>query len=636
MRPFLPLLSLTFHFLILSSYAIRIPLTGHVTNTSTIVRRGIAIKNTANVQYTADITVAGTDYPVLLDTGSSDLWVYWGPEPAKYQPPAQESTLVKDGPEIKLKYALGTATGQPYRTTIEFANQTLDNQAFLYNTDPRTFVEDISGQGYTGVFGLGPNTGSLVRKKLKKKNADTVLQNIFNNGNKSEGNYITFLLDRQKDINDPFKGQMTIGELVPGYERIVDEPTLDVETVTRLLKSDQHWQALTDKDHGISGPDGKIIEYDSIVPRAPDGQLVAVIDSGFTFSQVPREVADAIYGRVNGAVYDVSMERWVVPCNQYLNVVFHFGGKEFPIHPLDTVDDNIKDKSELTKNVCLGSFQPITTAFSMLGHYDMILGMNFLRSVYTLLEFGKWIENGDQEVHPYVQMLSLVDVKEAREEFVAVRLGGEDTIDTDAVRQLLPAEKIQLSPVSDEEKMKKYQEMVLSRWPYILLGCLALTILLIGLCIWKCCCKRKKDDTLKGNKRLGFGFGKSAKDRQTDEDAYNSGIGGSNHKGGMDDYQNLGSQAHLPQYASQQGPDYGGHQNQLERQQSHHSSVNNNPNPSYPQSGAHSQQQLISPYQNDYSQSNLELQNQHSPHQYDAYGHGQQQQYGGYNNNGYR
>ena len=42
----------------------------------------------------------------------------------------------------------------------------------------------------------------------------------------------------------------------------------------------QHWQALTDKDDGIIGPDGNAIQIPSIVPKAPDGQYVAVFDSG--------------------------------------------------------------------------------------------------------------------------------------------------------------------------------------------------------------------------------------------------------------------------------------------------------------------------------------------------------------------
>jgi hypothetical protein len=97
------------------------------------------------------------------------------------------------------------------------------------------------------------------------------------------------------------------------------------------VQSDQHWQVLTDKDVGLKGPDGQYVKVKSIVPSAPKGKLVAVIDSGFTFSQVPRDVSDQIYGRVKGAVYDERNEYWTVPCGQMLNIAFSFGGKEYPI-----------------------------------------------------------------------------------------------------------------------------------------------------------------------------------------------------------------------------------------------------------------------------------------------------------------
>lgn len=114
-----------------------------------------------------------------------------------------------------------------------------------------------------------------------------------------------------------------------------------------------------------------------------------------------------------------------------------------------------------------------------------------VRSAYSLYNFGSWIENGTKD-HPYIQMASLVNPAVARSEFVQIRLAGQDTISTDSRWALLPPEQGQKSPVSDEEKKKKYQEMVLSRWPYILLGCLAFVILSIGFCIYKCCCGRKK------------------------------------------------------------------------------------------------------------------------------------------------
>ncbi|KAG6866190.1 hypothetical protein C0991_007740 [Blastosporella zonata] len=349
-----------------------------------------------------------------------------------------------------------------------------------------TFSSDIHAQGYDGLFGLGPNKGSVIYQKLSGDTGDTTLVNLFQQNTSAEA-YITLLLDRKNGPAQSFTGQLTIAEPVPGFENITSMPVLDVDTVNKLLGSDQHWQAITDKDVGIIGPDGNPILVNSIVPSAPDGTYVAVFDSGFTFSQVPRDVSDAIYGRVQGAVYDTTSEYWTVPCGQYLNISLGFGGVQYPVHPLDTVDDNFDATDANGNRVCIGAFQPITSAFSLLGHYDMILGM--MRNAYTLFDFGTWADGSSGE-HPFIQLSSTTNSVQAKKDFISIRLGGTDTTG-DSKWALLPADQEQKSPVSAEEKKKLYQEMILSRWPYILVGCLVAVLLVVGFCVWRCCCSAK-------------------------------------------------------------------------------------------------------------------------------------------------
>jgi len=266
-----------------------------------------------------------------------------------------------------------------------------------------------------------------------------------------------------------------------------------------LTDADQHFQVLSDKNKGIIGPDGNVINTHSIVPKAPSGQLVAVFDSGFTFSQVPRSVSDAIYGRVRGAEYSTTDQLWLVPCDQMLNISFNFGGVNFPIHPLDTISSDFDMTDSNGNVVCVGTFQPITSAFSLLGSYDLILGMSFLRNAYTLMDYGDFIYGtSSDQGDPYVQLLPLTNVNDAHSDFVKVRLNGQDTTG-DASKSLLPADQGQHSPESAKEKKQHYEEMVLSRWPYILAGCLIFLVLCIGLCIWRCCCRRgKKSRKTKG------------------------------------------------------------------------------------------------------------------------------------------
>ncbi|KAJ6584096.1 aspartic peptidase A1 [Mycena vulgaris] len=461
-------------------HAVKLPFyvrTSSSTPAHRLGRRTVPIANNGNAEYMSNITIAGTTVSVILDTGSSDLWVSF---------PGTAPTTTDLGKSLSLSYAVGSAAGNIHSAKLEFDGYTVEDQAFLLVANASSFSSDSA---FDGLVGLGPNEGSQILDKLDNGSAgDSMLNRIFSQ-NKATSNYITFLLDRKNDPGETLTGQFTIGETVKGFENITSQAKLN-------CRDQQHWQALTDKDKSVTGPDGNVISIDSIVPKAPDGQLVAVFDSGFTFSQVPRDMSDAIYGRVQGAVYDSTNEWWTVPCGQMINVTFSFGGVLFPIHPLDVVDDNFKILDKNGNHVCIGAFQPITSAFSLFGNFDMIMGMTFLRNAYTLMDFGDWADDSS-----YIQLLPLTNAADAHADFVKARLAGVDTTGASQYA-LLPASQQQHSPVSAAEKKAKYEEMILSRWPYILVGCLVFVALLVGLIVWRCCCRRKAKG--KASKEKGF------------------------------------------------------------------------------------------------------------------------------------
>jgi hypothetical protein len=438
------------------------------------------IANTHNAEYISNITLGGQTIAVMLDTGSSDLWVT-GSVPGS----------TDTGKSTTLSYAVGQAAGDINTATLTFDNYTVDKQAFLLVTNTSSFSTDITSQGYSGLVGLGPNSGSVIRQKVGDASGDSMLNRIFQQ-NQTTQNYITFLLNRLGDPGETFTGQITVSEPVSGFENITSQPKMNVETVTALTEADQHWQILSDKDKGVIGPDGQVIQTSSIVPKAPDGQLVAVFDSGFTFPQVSRAMSDSIYGCVQGAQFNTEQQLWLVPCDQLLNISFNFGGVNYPIHPLDTVSDDFNMTDSSGNSICVGTFQPITTAFSLLGSYDLILGMAFLRNTYTLLDYGDFVDaSSNDRGSPFVQLLPLTNVNTAHNDFVQARLNGQDTTGSPS-KALLPASQCQHSPESEEEKKQHYEEMVLSRWPYILAGCLLFLILTIALIVWRCCCRRNR------------------------------------------------------------------------------------------------------------------------------------------------
>jgi len=465
----------------------------------------IPVHNTHNAEYISNITLGGRQIPVLLDTGSSDLWV------------TGDVPNAKDlGKSVSLNYAVGNAHGDINTADLTFAGYTVNDQAFLLVEDTTSFNMNITSQGFEGLIGLGPNTGSTILDKIDKSSANSVLDRIFSQ-NTTSANYLTILLDRLGDTADNITGTLTISEIAPGYEKISSMPKLAVDKVHKLTDADQHWQVYTDVN-GVIGPDGQPIKVESIVPSAPDDQLVVVFDSGYTLPQVPRAMSDAIYGRVQGAVYNEASEVWTIPCSQEVNLTFQFGGLSYPIHPLDVSSSDFNMVDATGTPVCVGAFQPITSAFSLLGEYDIILGMAFMRNTYTLLDYGDWIKDSSvDQGDPFVQLLSVTDAAAAHKDFVKIRLSGVDTTG-DSAHALLPANQMQHSPVSKEEKKKMYEEKVLSRWPYILVGCLVFVLLVTGLIIWRCCVCRKRRAARKANTAAALGI--STKGLSKPEHAY--------------------------------------------------------------------------------------------------------------------
>ena len=250
----------------------------------------------------------------------------------------------------------------------------------------------------------------------------------------------------------------------------------------------------------------------------------------FTLSQVPRTISDAIYGRVQGAVFDTKNQWWTVPCGQYLNVSFNFGGQNYPIHPLDLVDDNLGLTDSTGQKVCLGAVCFTNSPYPLfllpflshstnqlrlpsiyLEHLIWFLAWAFVsrllpywfntpgspldsiivRNTYTLLDGGNSIGDSVDQVDPYLQLASITDPTAAKQDFIKIRLGGNASALSDPKYALLPANETQHSPILPGEKTKELEEKVLSRLPYILLGSVIILALISGFCIWRCCCRGK-------------------------------------------------------------------------------------------------------------------------------------------------
>lgn len=202
-----------------------------------------------------------------------------------------------------------------------------------------------------GLIGLGPGTSSVVRKLVGNSTGNPPLDRIFRQ-NLTTPNFLSVLLQRVSDdtLGTPQQlGQLTIGAVIPGMENVTSQPKLPALVDEYGI---QHWQTMLDAN-GVIGPDGQSISTRTTIPKADNpNSLRVVFDTGFTLPQVTQDIADAIYGRVPGAVFVPQTDNpgyWRIPCDYELNVAFKFGGVTVPIAPLDLtlVDETDKEGNPL-------------------------------------------------------------------------------------------------------------------------------------------------------------------------------------------------------------------------------------------------------------------------------------------------
>ncbi|KAH9007242.1 aspartic peptidase domain-containing protein [Lactarius hatsudake] len=407
-----------------------------------------------NGSYQINITLGGNQYSVMIDTGR------WAGSFVRFQRLAHSPTVFVRSPALifgsrvpylKLKtrallprFNMPSVQKKVYTATVmleiraqHFARyfssgpvKTAQLEILGFTVPDQAFIEVPSGGDApdgTGLIGLGPNTGSHIHDALFDMPAgDTPLDRIFLQ-NLTTPNYLTVLLNRPNDTAEKYTGAMTIGEVLPQYSNITNQPKVPVSVLDSIISQGQHWSILLDSN-GILGPDGKAIKVTSNATDAPmhnEDQLVAVFDTGFTYPQVPSEVARALYSGAKGAkLTNLSgADFWVIDCDAEVNATFLVGGQSYPIHPLDMNQQNTDDDGN---NICFGAFQP-RIAGAQEPIYDMILGMAWLTNVYLLIDYGDFVDGTTKTDDPYVQLLPMTDPAAAHADFVATRLSGKDT-----------------------------------------------------------------------------------------------------------------------------------------------------------------------------------------------------------------
>ncbi|KKY34436.1 putative vacuolar protease a [Diaporthe ampelina] len=310
----------------------------------------VPITNYLNAQYFSDIKV-GTppqDFKVILDTGSSNLWV---PSSkctsiacylhSKYES-SSSSTYKKNGSSFEIQYGSGSMKGFVSQDVLQIGDLTIKNQDFAEATEEPGLA--FAFGKFDGILGLGYDT-------------------------------------------------ISVNKIVPPFYNLIDQKLIDEPVFSFYLSKDGEGSEVvfggSDKDHYT----GKItnipirrkayweVDLDAITV---DGESASyddagiILDTGTSLIALETDLAEMLNKQIGGKKgYSGT---YTIECNtrdSLPDITFTLAGHNFTI---DAYDYTIESGGS-----CISAFMGMSLPANLAG----ILGDAFLRPWYSIYDQGK-------------------------------------------------------------------------------------------------------------------------------------------------------------------------------------------------------------------------------------------------------
>ena len=301
--------------------------------------------------YTTKVGIGKQSFNLQIDTGSANLWVYgmdcmFPKCPNKYDPSTNPKTFIKGGQPLKIGYGSGTFSGTINTEVITIGGKSIQSQ-FGMSTAYKSFDQELDG-----ILGLGFSDYSQVASKSNMIPPIITISQQYN-----IPNIFSLYLNGKPGTST---SELIIGGInknrFTGNITYINVP----KNLVVLGQSGTRWSILFDQ----------LIFQNSRISNNTNIQ----IDSGSTFSTVPKHFADILNAQFNPK-YDNTSGLYIIDCK--FNIpkiqipIFFFNTVPFPISP--TIHFLSND------NICVSTFMANN-------HNLWLLGNNFLIKYYSIFD----------------------------------------------------------------------------------------------------------------------------------------------------------------------------------------------------------------------------------------------------------
>ncbi|KAL4080545.1 aspartic peptidase domain-containing protein [Scleroderma citrinum] len=381
--------------------------------------------------YTVPVQIGTSqqNFSLQVDTGSSDLWVAskscstasCSSTNGRLYDPSSSSTST--GKQFSINYLEGSVAGPIVWDTVQLGGYSITNQALAAATSVQN--EPLSYE-FDGILGLALPLNSLIQLEIPATEGNSpdgasVSSNLFSiTPSSSAPSQAFFSLSLARPGSSQVPSLLGIGQ---HPSSVVSDPTKirysqTISDSTGALFWKTYIKAITVYINGQAKPIKLQSQSGSVYPTA-------VLDSGMPVIITTSTIANGIYGALG--ISPASDGQYYVPCVTPLNMSITLDGQpELPIHPLDLTTE---PSGQSEAQYCIGLIQSDDSQLQSNSNFgDMVLGVPFMRNVYTVMAYEKPNANGtfttsvDQGIQPMLGLFSLTNATQALDEFHAVRV----------------------------------------------------------------------------------------------------------------------------------------------------------------------------------------------------------------------